>query len=42
MPEASISTTIRDYRQPGNDVKHCGDVSRWSRHHQWEKIIDLP
>jgi hypothetical protein len=41
-PAASFFTTIGNYRQPGNDVEYCGDVYRWSKHHEWEKVIDLP
>lgn len=41
-PEARFFSTIGNYRQAGNDVEYRGDVYRWSKHHEWEKVIDLP
>ena len=41
-PEARFFSTIGNYRQVGNDVEYGGDVYRWSKHHEWKKIIDLP
>lgn len=41
-PEARFFSTIGNYRQVGNDVEYGGDVYRWSKHHEWEKVIDLP
>jgi hypothetical protein len=41
-PEARHFTTIGNYRQEGKDVEHDGTVYRWSKHHEWEKILDLP
>jgi hypothetical protein len=41
-PEARFFTTIGNYRQTGNDVAYGGQVYYWSKHHEWEKIIDLP
>jgi hypothetical protein len=41
-PEASFFTTIGNYRQSGNDVEYGGEVYRWSKHHEWEKFLDLP
>jgi hypothetical protein len=35
-------TTIGNYRQEGGDVEYDGEVYRWSKHHEWEKLIDLP
>jgi hypothetical protein len=35
-------TTIGNYRQNGNDVIHNGQTYRWSKHHEWEKFIQLP
>jgi glycosyltransferase involved in cell wall biosynthesis len=35
-------TTIGNYRQTGSDVEHNGDVYRWSKHHEWEKVLNLP
>ena len=39
---ARYFTTIGNYRQEGNDVVYNGDVYRWSKHHEWEKFLDLP
>jgi hypothetical protein len=39
---ARYFTTIGNYRQTGNDVVYQGEVYRWSKHHEWEKYIDLP
>jgi hypothetical protein len=41
-PLASHFTTIGHYRQTGNDVVYRGQVYRWSKHHEWEKYLDLP
>jgi hypothetical protein len=41
-PEAPFFTTIGNYRQAGNDVEYRGDVYRWSKHHEWEKVLDVP
>jgi hypothetical protein len=41
-PEARYFTTIGNYRQDGKDVEHDGAVYHWSKHHEWEKILDLP
>lgn len=35
-------TTVGNYRQPDNDIEFNGDLYFWSKHHEWEKIIDLP
>ena len=35
-------TTIGNWKQEGTDVAYRGDVYRWSKHHEWEKFIDLP
>jgi glycosyltransferase involved in cell wall biosynthesis len=35
-------TTIGNYRQEGGDVVFGGEVYRWSKHHEWEKFLDLP
>ncbi len=39
---AQFFTTIGNYRQNGNDVAYKGTIYRWSKHHEWEKVIDLP
>ncbi len=41
-PGARHFTTIGNYRQEGKDVEHDGTVYHWSKHHEWEKILDLP
>jgi hypothetical protein len=35
-------TTIGNYRQEGNDVEYKGEQYRWSKHHEWEKFLELP
>ncbi len=40
--DASYFTTIGNYRQIGEDVEYQGDIYSWSKHHEWEKFIDLP
>jgi hypothetical protein len=39
---ARYFTTIGNYRQEGSDVHHQGETYRWSKHHEWQKFIDLP
>ena len=39
---AELFTTVGNYRQEGSDVLWNGDVYRWSKHLEWERIIDLP
>ncbi len=39
---ARYFTTIGNYRQSGSDVKFNGQTYHWSKHHEWEKFIDLP
>jgi hypothetical protein len=41
-PNARFFTTIGNYRQTGNDVEYNGQVYRWSKHHEWERFLDLP
>ena len=41
-PEARFFTTIANYRQSGNDMEYNGETYLWSKHLEWEKIIDLP
>jgi hypothetical protein len=41
-PDARFFTTIGNYRQDGNDVEYKGEVYHWSKHHEWEKFMDLP
>ena len=32
----------RNYRQDGSNIKYHGDVFRWSKHHEWERVVTLP
>jgi hypothetical protein len=41
-PRARAFTTIGHYRQDGSDVEYRGEIYRWSKHHEWERFIDLP
>jgi hypothetical protein len=41
-PEAAFFTTIGNYRQSGSDVEYRGELYRWSKHHEFERFIDLP
>jgi hypothetical protein len=41
-PESRYFTTIGNYRQDGGDVEWQGSVYHWSKHHEWEKFIELP
>jgi hypothetical protein len=41
-PESRFFTTIGNYRQGGNDVEYNGEIYHWSKHHEWEKFLDLP
>ena len=41
-PGASVFTTIGNYRHEGEDVEWQGEVYTWSKHHQWERFIELP
>jgi len=41
-PEARHVTTIGNWKQQGNDVEYAGETYHWSKHHEWEKFLDLP
>ncbi|MFL6238981.1 MAG: glycosyltransferase [Actinomycetes bacterium] len=41
-PDAGHFTTIGNYRQAGKDVEYGGETYHWSKHHEWQKFIDLP
>jgi hypothetical protein len=41
-PAARFFTTIGNYRQNGSDIQYNGEVYHWSKHHEWEKFINLP
>jgi hypothetical protein len=40
--QAKAFTTIGHYRQDGMDVRFNGEIYRWSKHHEWEKVLGLP
>jgi hypothetical protein len=39
---AKYFTTIGNYRQEGSDVTWRGETYHWSKHHEWERFVDLP
>jgi hypothetical protein len=41
-PGARRFTTIGNYRQEGFDIEWQGSMYRWSKHHEWERFIELP
>jgi hypothetical protein len=41
-PEARYFTTIGNWKQAGSDVTYGGQTYCWSKHHEWEKFLDLP
>ena len=41
-PEAPSFTTIGNYRQEGTDIEWDGSLYSWSKHHEWERFIELP
>jgi hypothetical protein len=41
-PHAAHFTTIGNYRTSGYDVDWNGETYTWSKHHEWERFIDLP
>lgn len=41
-PEATYFTTVGNYRQVGKDVSYGGEVYRWSKHFEWERILNVP
>ncbi|HEV3401660.1 MAG TPA: hypothetical protein VG078_07540 [Acidimicrobiales bacterium] len=40
--EATAFTTVGNWRQPWRQVMFEGEVYTWSKHHEFEKILDLP
>jgi hypothetical protein len=42
VPEARYFTTIGNYRQEGGEVSWQGSVYHWSKHHEWERFLELP
>ena len=41
-PDARDFTTIGNYRQEGTDIEWQGSLYSWSKHHEWERFIELP
>ncbi|PYR29828.1 MAG: hypothetical protein DMF90_29000 [Acidobacteria bacterium] len=41
-PTAPHFTTIGNYRQAELDVSYNGAVYHWSKHHEWQKFMELP
>jgi hypothetical protein len=41
-PDAPSFTTIGNYRQEGTDIEWEGSLYSWSKHHEWERFIELP
>jgi hypothetical protein len=41
-PDARYFTTIGNYRQRGGDIEYQGELYHWSKHHEWERFLDLP
>jgi hypothetical protein len=41
-PGAKLFTTIGNYRQHGGDITYLGELYHWSKHHEWERFLDLP
>lgn len=41
-PTARDFTTIGNYRQEGDDVEWNGSAYHWSKHHEWERFLELP
>jgi hypothetical protein len=41
-PDAPAFTTVGNYRQEGTDIEWDGSLYSWSKHHEWERFMDLP
>lgn len=41
-PSAPRFTTVGNYRQAGEDIRWQGDTFYWSKHHEWERFVELP
>lgn len=41
-PAARSFTTIGNYRQEGADIEWDGSLYTWSKHHEWERFMQLP
>ena len=42
MPAGGAFTTIGNWMQKGRDLRFGGDIYRWSKHHEFLKVLDLP
>ncbi|MCW3033141.1 MAG: hypothetical protein QOK19_286 [Solirubrobacteraceae bacterium] len=40
--DARYFTTVGNYRQDEADVEWQGTVYHWSKHHEWERFLELP
>jgi UDP-N-acetylglucosamine 2-epimerase (non-hydrolysing) len=41
-PARGCFTTVGNWKQKGRDLRFRGQIYRWSKHHEWLKVIDLP
>jgi hypothetical protein len=41
-PDAPYFTTVGNYRHLGEDISYRGETYYWSKHHEWEKFVDIP
>jgi hypothetical protein len=41
-PDARRFTTIGNYRQEGSDIEWQGSTYSWSKHHEWQRFMELP
>lgn len=35
-------TTVGNWRQDYRDIEFGGEVYHWSKHHEWQKVLDVP
>ncbi len=42
VPPGPAFTTVGNWKQQWRDVEYEGEVYRWSKHHEFLKILDLP
>jgi hypothetical protein len=40
--DARNFTTIGNYRQRRKDIEYQGEMYHWSKHHEWERFVELP
>jgi hypothetical protein len=41
-PARAEFTTVGNWKQSGHDIEFHGEVYRWSKHHEFLKVLDLP